>query len=411
MSELFAQMNSTIKVIRRIQNMTDEQKRIIDVISTEPYTDENLIIFFGVVSEIINTLLDESRENQIKFDEKIGEIRAENLNLMERYENEIKHSKKLKEQTLKLLKKYNKNKALFDQLKQDIKSGKTSSSIYNLQNKVQQLTKALEIVNERTNNNVEELEKRNVQLEEEIAFLKLSENITDPILTRTYEKEIKILSDKVNNLKEKLKEKEELIKRYEQENHSKSSLSNGSFTSEYFKEKLLKKQIKIQNLKEDILVQERKVLELSQENNSLMIESRKLKIKNEALIVEKQQLNDLISGLGLDHKNLVVKRKDSLFQNANTYTLQQRENIRLATELQKVKEKLITSEKTIQQLRTEGLTPDKYGYLLAEAINESYNPRNAEVELVRLIDIAREQHDLLVSSIRVPVSSYKKLVV
>ena len=83
-----------------------------------------------------------------------------------------------------------------------------------------------------------------------------------------------------------------------------------------------------------------------------------------------------------------------------------KEIIRLETLLTKTKDELYRSNQQVKVYNDDALTLSRFGFLLADAVCSSFNPRCVEYEIERLIEIVKSEHIALVQSTRVPLDPF-----
>lgn len=77
------------------------------------------------------------------------------------------------------------------------------------------------------------------------------------------------------------------------------------------------------------------------------------------------------------------------------------ERIRVETDLTKTKDSLASANQRLRAFDEDGLTLQRFGFLLADALCQHFNPRNAKFELERLLEVARAEHIELSETARV----------
>ena len=111
--------------------------------------------------------------------------------------------------------------------------------------------------------------------------------------------------------------------------------------------------------------------------------------------VYKLRYNDLVNSKTTTEKKLSETEEENKRLN--------REIIRLETQLAKTKDELYRANQKIQVFDQDALTLSRFGFMLADAVCSTYNPRNVECEIERLIEIVRSEHLAFVQSTRVPL--------
>ena len=60
--------------------------------------------------------------------------------------------------------------------------------------------------------------------------------------------------------------------------------------------------------------------------------------------------------------------------------------------LTKTKDENYKNTETIKVYENDMLTLSRYGFLLADALGQRFNPQNVEIEIERLLEIVKEEH-------------------
>jgi chromosome segregation ATPase len=76
------------------------------------------------------------------------------------------------------------------------------------------------------------------------------------------------------------------------------------------------------------------------------------------------------------------------------------ERIRLETELLKVRDQLARTAGKLSAADEDGMTLQRFGFALADAMCQHFNPKNVKTELERLLAVARAQHSELHETVR-----------
>jgi predicted nuclease with TOPRIM domain len=85
------------------------------------------------------------------------------------------------------------------------------------------------------------------------------------------------------------------------------------------------------------------------------------------------------------------------------------ERIRLETELLKVRDELARATSKLSAVEEDGMTLQRFGFALADAMCQHFNPKNARTELQRLLAVARAEHSELHETTRMqldPVGAF-----
>ena len=77
------------------------------------------------------------------------------------------------------------------------------------------------------------------------------------------------------------------------------------------------------------------------------------------------------------------------------------ERIRVETDLTKTKDSLSNANQRLRAFDEDGFTLQRFGFLLADALCQHFNPKNAKFELERLLEVARSEHIELSETARV----------
>ena len=77
------------------------------------------------------------------------------------------------------------------------------------------------------------------------------------------------------------------------------------------------------------------------------------------------------------------------------------ERIRVETDLTKTKDSLSNATQRLRAFDEDGFTLQRFGFLLADALCQHFNPKNAKFELERLLEVARSEHIELSETARV----------
>ena len=75
--------------------------------------------------------------------------------------------------------------------------------------------------------------------------------------------------------------------------------------------------------------------------------------------------------------------------------------------LTKTKDQLHSANEKLHIFNTDTMTLQRYGFLLADAVCQSYNPKNATDEIERLIEVVRHEHIQLSESARVRLNPFQ----
>ncbi|KAI5512094.1 hypothetical protein TVAGG3_0744850 [Trichomonas vaginalis G3] len=162
----------------------------------------------------------------------------------------------------------------------------------------------------------------------------------------------------------------------------------------------------------EVLVQKALYSQLKQNYDTLMQTISVLRSENAAMLDEKGKLFEKISSLeksvrtsaneSIEKDAYRLKYSDSLcekrnieqkFEEAQTEIKRlNHEIIRLEAMLTKTKDENYKNTETIKVYENDMLTLSRYGFLLADALGQRFNPQNVEIEIERLLEIVKEEH-------------------
>ena len=248
----------------------------------------------------------------------------------------------------------------------------------------------LQRINEKTKAEIERLKSRNLQLvnsiQMEMGKRKKLEEVVADLEAKNKDLRMKIPSI---DLEKKLKEKTNKCDALESQ-LEKTKRDNQNLQANY---DTLFQTVSILRTEVASLTDERKKL-ISQidENSKIANEIKQNTLEKD---VYKLRYNDIANSKTTVEKKLKDVEEENKRLN--------REVIRLETQITKLKDELFRANQQIKVFNEDALTLSRFGFLLADAVCSSYNPRNVECEIERLIQIVRAEHIALSDSARFPL--------
>ena len=245
-------------------------------------------------------------------------------------------------------------------------------------------------MNEKTQAEIQRLKSKNLQLvnniQIEIHKRKKLEDVVADLEAQNHDLKMRIPS---SDLEKKLNEKTEKLENIESE-LSKTKKENQNLQTNY---DTLFQTVSILRTEVASLTDERKKL-ISQIDEHSKI-ANEIKQNNLEKDVYKLRYNDIANSKTSVEKKLTNMEEENKRLN--------REIIRLETQITKLKDELFRANQQIKVFNEDALTLGRFGFLLADAVCSSYNPRNVECEIERLIQIVRAEHIALSESARFPL--------
>lgn len=128
------------------------------------------------------------------------------------------------------------------------------------------------------------------------------------------------------------------------------------------------------------------------------------------------QAKGLLSQRNVDLDSLSVRMNDLQLQLDNAKSELERvqkqnkdlvhSRVMAESELTKTKDALNSATQKVKSIEQNGVTLERHGFALADALCQHFNPRNVENELKRLVEVARDEHIQLSETGRVKLNPF-----
>ncbi|EAY13425.1 hypothetical protein TVAG_424570 [Trichomonas vaginalis G3] len=158
---------------------------------------------------------------------------------------------------------------------------------------------------------------------------------------------------------------------------------------------------------------EKKYEELSQKSSTTSYEEQRLNAiisnlreENDRLSAKNRELNNTIFTYNMDKKYKITPKNCKCCCDTDNASREHRECVRIEGELIRIKSENVQNKKELEFMRENSLDLKKYGFLLADAVGSSFDPDRAEEEIKRLLEIAREHHQKVNDTARVPLDPF-----
>lgn len=158
---------------------------------------------------------------------------------------------------------------------------------------------------------------------------------------------------------------------------------------------------------------QQKYEELTKKSGLSEIDQRKyesiianLREENDKLSSKNRELNNVIFSYNMDQKYKITPKSCKCCCDTDDASREHREFVRIEGELIRIKSENSRYIKEIENLTGNSFDLKKYGFMLADAVGSSFNPENVNEEIRRLIEIARDHHQKVNDTARVPLDPF-----
>ncbi|OHT14730.1 hypothetical protein TRFO_02987 [Tritrichomonas foetus] len=412
------EFKQTIKTIRKMNNQTPTNpKEFLRWIPSQfelfTTTISSLQSKFNDSKRKLNHIL-KQKEKKLNYNHHHKEYN--DINTSPKKENEIKTKKSLEcdKELTNLKQKYQSISSQVAELKQALSKTPVKEQILQ-----QKLTDALQ--------NIDQLREENDHLKQE---LKLKSDYLDQekLMNIAREKKFNEIKQQLANYGNELMKKEKELKD--------SITSNDVHESLRLQINSLSDHLTYVTKEKDLIENNFKELEskynaLNEENDTLKAQCSVL--QNESIIIKKDhqalldkvkryEMNDIQLSGQIEQNDLIrhsveSKLKDSQNECNNlknqidgfkdTINKQSKEIVRLETNVTKAKDELYKASAKLNQISGDSVTLQRYGFMLADAVCQHYNPKNAKEEIERLLDVVRSEHIQLSETARVKLNPFQ----